>query len=215
MKKMEPYKMRKLITRNPGRRFNSESGIALIMSLFILILLTSLVLALMTMSITENKIVSNFDNHIQALYVAEAGIEEALATLEANSNITFPYQSSVTNFGNGRYQYTISADGEVVSGLPQFRADQITIVSTAEVGNAKRRIVMKASQLSLLDFSRYVDSGNLGYGPNAVIYGMLYAGGNLYCPNDPDPATFKKDVTVGGTIYCRTTGVGYQGPNCN
>ena len=196
-------------------RKNSESGIALVMSLLVLILLTSLVLALMTMSITENRIVSNFDNHIQSLYVAEAGMEEALATLESSNDLTFPYQSQRTDFGNGQYWYVISADGETTSGLPQFRADQITIISTAQVGNAKRRIVMKANQLSLLDFSRYVDSGNLSYSPNAVIYGMLHTGGDLYCPNDPDPVTFKKEVTVGGTIYCRTTGVGYTGPNCN
>ena len=142
-------------------------------------------------------------------------MEEALATLESTSTITFPYQSQRTSFGNGVYWYTISADGEVGSGIPQFRADQITIISTAEVGNAKRRIVMKATQLSLLDFARYVDSGNLSYSANAVIYGMLYTGGDLYCPNDPDQATFKKEVNVGGTIYCRSTGVGHQGPNCN
>jgi hypothetical protein len=196
-------------------KYFNQRGIALIMSLLVLILLTSLVLALTTMTITENKIVSNFDSHIQALYVAEAGMEEALATLEANNTITFPYQSSQVNFGNGKYWYTISADGETSSGIPQFRADQITIVSTAQVKQAKRRIVMKASQLSLMDFSRYVDTGDLSYSDGAVIYGMLYTGEDLNCPNDPGDAVFKGEVTVGGTIYCNSTGVGYQGPNCN
>jgi hypothetical protein len=200
---------------NFSHKNRSENGIALVMSLLVLILLTSLVLALMTMSITENRIVSNFDSHIQALYVAEAGMEEALATLESRNDITFPYNSPRTNFGNGAYWYNISADGETASGLPQFRADQITIISTAEVGKAKRRIVMKANQLSLMDFSRYVDSGDVSYAANAVIYGMLYAGSNLNCPNDPDHATFKKEVTVGGTIYCNNTGVGHKGPHCN
>src|SRR5579864_2792668 len=73
------------------RQSKNERGIALIVVLFALMLLTAVGLGLMYMTTTETGIDSNFRSEQQAYYASKAGLEEARDRLRfaAPGNITF------------------------------------------------------------------------------------------------------------------------------
>ena len=60
---------------------NSESGIALFMALFALLLLTSIALGLMFISTTETSVNYNYRGSVQAFYAAKAGTQEGVDRL--------------------------------------------------------------------------------------------------------------------------------------
>lgn len=67
------------------RKSNSERGMALILVLFALMLLTAVGLALMYMTTTETGIDNNFRSEQQAYYASKAGLEEARERLRQNA----------------------------------------------------------------------------------------------------------------------------------
>jgi Tfp pilus assembly protein PilX len=64
--------------RTLSARWRDESGVALIVALMSLLLLTALGLALVLTTSTETMIASNFSNGQEGLYAADAGIERAM-----------------------------------------------------------------------------------------------------------------------------------------
>ena len=72
-----------------------ERGIALPLSLIVLVLLTSLTLAFLAMSSTEPLIASNLQAGEQALALAEAGVERAIWALN-NPTAAAPAQGLIT-----------------------------------------------------------------------------------------------------------------------
>ena len=65
-------------TRPLAARLRDEQGIALIISLMVTMLMMALGLALVTTTMTEGKISSNYRDGTEALYAADAGVERVL-----------------------------------------------------------------------------------------------------------------------------------------
>src|SRR5262245_33207507 len=78
------------------RLVHDERGVALVLGLAILLILTGLVLALLSVSGFEPQISSNHARAVRARYVAEAGIEYAYDTLATNLDAWDGYLAGAT-----------------------------------------------------------------------------------------------------------------------
>ena len=67
--------------RTLSARWRDERGVALILALMSLLLLTALGLALVLTTSTETMIAGNFSTAQEALYSADAGVERAMQDL--------------------------------------------------------------------------------------------------------------------------------------
>src|SRR6185437_11455826 len=90
------------------RKSNRERGMALILVLFALMLLTAVGLAMMYMTTTETGIDANFRSEVQAYYASKAGLEEGRERLRKYTSpataITPPtVMPSTTNAGGVIY----------------------------------------------------------------------------------------------------------------
>src|SRR5882724_8657166 len=72
---MRPVNSRVL---SPRRRGGNERGIALVVALLVMTLLTALGMALMLTSQTETMISANYRDSMEGEYVADAGIERVM-----------------------------------------------------------------------------------------------------------------------------------------
>src|SRR5512146_3253974 len=100
------------------RKSNRERGMALIVVLFALMLLTAVGLGLMYMTTTETGIDSNFRSEVQAYYASKAGLEEGRERLRkfAPNAITPPtLMPSTTNPGGVIYIINPSGPGDSVT----------------------------------------------------------------------------------------------------
>ena len=79
-----------------GRLIDNEHGVALVLSLMILLTLTGLVLAFLSASAFEPQISRNHSETVRARYVAEAGIEYAYDTLASNVGSWDSYLAGAT-----------------------------------------------------------------------------------------------------------------------
>src|SRR5438105_9377416 len=112
------------------RRSEGERGVAILMVLFALLLLTGIALGLMYLTDTETGINANFRSEQEAYYVARAGLEEARdrlrfgVTINGN-NASLPVAANggggnlmtippTANNANGVIYITNPAAGEVV-----------------------------------------------------------------------------------------------------
>jgi hypothetical protein len=66
-----------MLTRRPTRNPSTEQGVALLISLFALLLISGVAVSLIVMSGTESAIAGNSKANTQAFYAAYAGLEEA------------------------------------------------------------------------------------------------------------------------------------------
>ena len=99
-----------------------ESGVALIISLFVLFLSSVLVVAFLDSLTTDMQITKNQSSMIEATYIAEAGIEDALYELKQDSGWDVGFTEKTFPDGSGSV-YTVTIDN---SSYPQ-----ISITSTA------------------------------------------------------------------------------------
>jgi len=112
----------------PGKK--QESGVALIISLFVLFLTSVLIVAFLESLTTDLQITKNHSSELEATYIAEAGVEDALYELKQDSSWNagftdklFPEDSSSS--------YTVTIDD---SSYPE-----ITITSTATLASGYQR----------------------------------------------------------------------------
>ena len=63
------------MSKQSGYPINEQRGIVLILSLLVMTVLSILGLAFLATARTENTVASNYRNHTQAFYAAEAGTE--------------------------------------------------------------------------------------------------------------------------------------------
>lgn len=103
-----------------------NKGVILVMAIFLVLLLTTMVIAFYFVINSELKIVRNYQYALDAKYTAEAGVETAIASLRNNCNL------------NG----LLPDNGEYPSGSNKyFRVSLenyypfVTITSTGEVRN--------------------------------------------------------------------------------
>jgi hypothetical protein len=100
-----------------------ERGIALPLALIMLMLLTSLTLALLAVSSTEPMISTNHKTGEQALAAAEAGIERAIWALSNPTVDTAGVNTKLTNLNAIPAAYS----GQTLFGLAGLRAYSVTI----------------------------------------------------------------------------------------
>lgn len=101
------------------RKSKSERGMALIVVLFALMLLTAVGLGLMYMTTTETGIDDNFRSEQQAYYASKAGLEEGRERLRKYAPNAFPtpptWPPSTTNPGGVIYVINPSGPGDSVT----------------------------------------------------------------------------------------------------
>jgi Tfp pilus assembly protein PilX len=105
----------------PSRRGGSERGVALVIALLAMLLMTALGMALILVSETESMIGSNYRDSIEASYVADAGVErvmqDVLSIPDWNTILTSPdnVRAGVTSgFIDGTVTPTL-ADGRTIN----------------------------------------------------------------------------------------------------
>jgi len=82
--------------RRVGRLVDNEHGVALVLALMVLLILTGLVLAFLSASAFEPQISRNHSHTVRARYVAEAGIEYAYDMLASNVGAWNDYLAGAT-----------------------------------------------------------------------------------------------------------------------
>src|SRR5216683_7989478 len=75
--------------RNTIRRRRREAGIALLISIFVLLLISVVAMALIVSSGTESALAGNYRSSTGVYYAAMAGLEEVRARLRPQSPISF------------------------------------------------------------------------------------------------------------------------------
>ena len=107
----------------------SEKGVALILSLIIMTLLLLLTLSAFEMVAVNAQISDNYIKDLQALYIAEAGINHAISQQRINPN---NFSGLTDSCGPGKYTFTITETGN----------KEREIKSTGTIGtNSSRTIV--------------------------------------------------------------------------
>lgn len=131
-----------------------ESGVAMMIAVVLLTVITTLTVMSLTVATHVNKSTGSSEHRAQALQVAESGVEQALARIEANAGAytgTFtgqteegPFRVTVTRLG--RNTYTIDSTGGARSSyvggvwvdreLGAHRRIQVTIAPPRSFSNA-------------------------------------------------------------------------------
>lgn len=91
-------------------KIKDESGVALVVALLIMVILTILGTAAIMTSTTDVKIAGNFKKSTNAFYAAEAGIEAGMLYLESNFSPTTGWNTLLTT-----YIYGDSSSGTALS----------------------------------------------------------------------------------------------------
>src|SRR5580765_309759 len=76
-------------TRKPSKTRRSEAGVALLISIFVLLLISIVAIALIVSSGTESSLAGNYRSATGVYYAALAGLEEARGRLLGNSASSF------------------------------------------------------------------------------------------------------------------------------
>ncbi len=107
-----------------------ESGVALIISLFVLFLSSVLIVAFLGSLTTDLQITKNQVSALEATYIAEAGVEDALYELKQDSSWNAGFTNKTFPDDSGSI-YTVT-----ISGYPE-----ITITSTATLASGYQHTV--------------------------------------------------------------------------
>ena len=112
----------------------NKKGLALILALFILVFIAILVVAFLELITSDLQITSNHMGRLQALYIADAGIEYVISQLEGNkywtgsativfpagsgSSYTYTYPKSgttrvITSIGNANNQFSATVEARL------------------------------------------------------------------------------------------------------
>jgi len=211
------------------RAVDGERGSALVLSLFTLLIMSVLGLALLSLGMTEFNIATNWKDYNQALYAAEAGLESgfvSLRTLFANSpfpadealaGITQPaltgYGLNFTTFSVARdratppfsYQTTIGAGPyQGLSGIvTDYRINsQVTAPQGSRVNLTQ---MVQYTQIPLFQFGVFYGESvdlEIAPGPAMTFNGRVHANSNIYI-GAGSSLTFDSFITAYGNIYRR------------
>jgi Tfp pilus assembly protein PilX len=135
--------MKNLIQRN---KLNNERGVALILAMMVMVALSLLTINSFELLTSSIRISRNHKDDIQALYVAEAGIEDAIIQLRGNRNWTAGFVEKDFD-GN---KYTV-----VVTVVETVGTDNlvITLLSTGKAGNFQRTLEAQVKIIGTEEFS--------------------------------------------------------------
>lgn len=111
---------------------NNKRGVALLLALFTLLIISLLVVAFLEVTTSDLQIVSNHLNRNKALYIAEAGVEYAVSRLKTSKS-DFTVNNVQLPAGSGdSYSVTYtSASGKITSKGSLALGGSITLEAKA------------------------------------------------------------------------------------
>ncbi|MFB0526215.1 MAG: PilX N-terminal domain-containing pilus assembly protein [bacterium] len=179
-----------------------EKGIALVLALILMVVLSILAVAMVFLGRYETGFLVKERQSDAALYIADGGVEYATNRLRTEPNYRGPTSDFIGNGG----QFTVSVSTQ---GQP---AQQYEITSTGYVPNATnpqetrtvRSVINISEEISDVFQHAIASSGPVTLGGNAVINsddptneGDIYSGGDITLE---DNATINGDASAVGTI---------------
>jgi Tfp pilus assembly protein PilX len=179
----------------------NQSGSALLLALVVTLVLASMAGAMMAVSgaFKQEAVVATDES--RALYVAEAGLSEGIALVQAGAPGNFGSVGAPVPFGDGGYWGTVQDNGD----------DSMTVTAFSQVSGRSRGVeaVMVLDQLDIYDTALF--AGNTGgdplydmeFGGKGVqadeINGNIYSGGNVVITGDAEiNGTIKASGAVSG-----------------
>ena len=158
-------------SNEPRRRGGSERGVALVIALLAMMLMTALGMALMLTSQTETLIGGNFRDSVEGSYAADAGIERVMQDV-----LTIPDWNTILTSPDGVRAGVTSGfvDGTLTPTMPDGK--QINLVSATNMINCNKVTTCSDADLNALEGDRL-------WGPNNPRY-RLFAWGPV---NDLNP----------------------------
>jgi Tfp pilus assembly protein PilX len=201
-----------------------QRGVALIVSLLVMLNLTILSLALLTTATTEDTIAANYRNHTAAFYAAEAGLESGMVSLRtllgATPNPTdaelaalAPPALSNPNYAFDTFQVqrvrpTPYATTIVSGPYAGLVADTTDYQITAEVrgprgSRARLSQIFQYLEIPLFQFGVFYGRGvnlEISPGPTMTFNGRVHSNSNIYLAAGTS-LKFDSFVTTTGNIY--------------
>jgi type II secretory pathway component PulK len=115
------------------RRKLRENGSVLLMVVFLVALLSAVVMGMLQINTEEVQLMQNYVNAAQALTVAEAGLNDALAQIRANASWNVGFTSKA--FVGGTYTVTVSG-GTITSVGTSSQGSSAKVQATVTVANS-------------------------------------------------------------------------------
>lgn len=111
-----------------------QSGAVLMMTVFVIALLSTIVMGILEMNSVDIQIMQNHVNAVEALMTAEAGLNDALAELRADSGWTDGFTNK--SFNSGSYSVAVSGTELACTGTSEkgFTAEVVADVTISATG---------------------------------------------------------------------------------
>ena len=197
--------------RNDGSR--SEAGVAMIIAITVVMLLTLITLTIYTQAIQQLPIARHDQDHETAVHAAEAGIDEYLSRLAQNANYwatTDPTNLAFTSFvpvagpsANGEsFRYSVDTSSAFTTGIVYLTASgkSRNVIRTVRVGLRRQGFL---DYLWFTDHERIDPALRSESDPNCFLYGWQYNPSTSKWGPDPN--------NCNGLVYW-TTSANLTGP---
>jgi hypothetical protein len=215
--------MNQPLRRHGNSRLQEERGVVLLMALLVMAVLVVQGLAFLAMATSEDTISSNYRNHTQTFYGAEAGLEAGVVGLRSllfapaaptDAQLTGLQPQPLTNaqFVFSAFQVrrvrptpyaTTIATGPYAGLIAQTADYEITAEVTGPRGSRTRLTqVVHHLDIPLFQFGVFYGRGvdlEIAPGPPMTFNGRVHANSNLYAINDT--VMFDSSVTTVGNVY--------------
>jgi len=134
-----------MLARKSKAVLQSESGAVLLLVMILMVVFSLLTLAMFDLLKTSTQISGNHKRDLRTIYIADAGIEDAINELRKNPDLAVDADNDViigpTSFADGTYTTTIKYAGIPLS--PTFYS-QKDIISTGTLLGLSRTIKVHA-----------------------------------------------------------------------
>lgn len=210
---------RKIKKSNIKALLINQKGFALLTTLIFVFILSTLGIALLTMTSSDIKLSTLQRDSTEAFYLAESGVDRALSWLQQKgapsaSYINDHFNPHVGSLSTGTYTVTIDSD----ANNPNTFTKKYTIISTGVAGsnNSTRKIESVVQVRSFAGYAYFSDEeafpensdipywkwyggATIWFGNNDVIGGKLHSNDQIHIYGNP---TFKGKVTsAADSIY--------------
>ncbi|MFQ5898719.1 MAG: PilX N-terminal domain-containing pilus assembly protein [Candidatus Methylomirabilia bacterium] len=208
------------------RSINSEQGVALVLALLAMLILSLFGLTLLGIGMTEVTIESNWEDYSGAFYAAEAGLESGLVNLRGLltqtpnptaadlATIQTPPTLSSSQFSFDTFQVqpagptypTVLASGGF-QGLQAFATDYLINAEVSGPGGTKANLtrVLQYVSVPLFQFGAFYGKGvdlEIAPGPLMTFNGPLHANSDIYLAAGSG-LNIDAALTSAGKIYRR------------
>jgi hypothetical protein len=139
----------------------------------------------------------------QAQAAAEAACARGMAMLEQGAIPAIPYTATNLSLGRRKMDLRVVSLGSTAGG--GYSTAKYEIRGTGYAGNRRRAVALGTNHDSFLSYSRFLQTGGVGYNGGATLTGKVYCGGDLTLSGSP--VHFYEDVAVTGRVVNRSNGV--------